>query len=141
MPHLTCHIFTQIEGTEGYSYRIVNAPHAGPTAAHSVRSGTVTHCSCPLHSRILNRTQHDEPKVACSNTDLQAFLTVAQVGSIWDQGHFLVLQSLAVTVCLTTLLHGSCTETGQPLPLWHHQFGWVQVRQSPAGFQHCQTEL
>lgn len=54
--------------------------------------------------------------------------SVAQVASVWGQGHFLVLLSLAVTVCLTILLHGSCTETGQCPPLWYHQFGWVQVR-------------
>lgn len=114
----TSHIFAQIEGTEGCSYRIVGAPHAAPTAAHSVGSGTVTHCSCPLCSRILKKSQHDEPKRACSNTNPQAFLSVAQVGSVWGQGHFPVLLSLAMTVCLTILLHGSCTETGQCPPLW-----------------------
>lgn len=86
-----------------------------PTAAHSDQC-TVMHCSCPLGSRVLNRAQHDEPRLACSNKP-SGFPHSAPGGVSLGPGTLSCPPVSGSDICPTILLHGSCTETGQLPPL------------------------
>lgn len=80
-----CHIFPQIQGTAGYSCRTADAPHAEPPQPHVQWADQALSCAVRVFCAPRSSTELDmvSQHLECSNPNPQAFLTVAQVGSVW----------------------------------------------------------